>query len=145
MRWHINQTCPKRRQRVCLVYKRRKRDVEKEQKIERQQESMQALTLAGIPLSNMYFLQYPDTEVDGNAKCNDIIRYFCKSSKYNSSIRIQTRRNIKPRNDISRRRSGALREHGHNGLRVTRGHKLKLIFNPNLFVDITDVITKKSS
>ena len=53
---------------------------EREQKIDRQQESMQALTLAGIPLSNMYFLQYPDTELwQVRQNVMDIVCTFCNT------------------------------------------------------------------
>jgi len=48
--------------------------------IDRQQETIKALTIAGVPLSNIYFLQYPDTELwQHRQKVMNTISKFCET------------------------------------------------------------------
>jgi LmbE family N-acetylglucosaminyl deacetylase len=111
--------------------------------IDRQQESINALTFAGVPLSNIHFLQFPDTELwRERQKVMTAITDFCE--KYQISL-VYTHSNKANHQDHvtifeetvrgARKVNGILAYETHGGTNPS--------FSPTLFMDIDDVIDKK--
>jgi LmbE family N-acetylglucosaminyl deacetylase/CheY-like chemotaxis protein len=113
------------------------------EKIDRQQESTQALTLAGVPLSNIYFLQYPDTELwQHRQEVMNAISKFCETFQiqliYTHSNKAHHQDHVTIFDETMR---GAKKTWG---IMAYESHgATNPAFSPTLFVDITDVIAKK--
>ncbi len=111
--------------------------------VDRQQESTQALTLAGVPLSNMYFLQYPDTELwRERQKVMNTIADFCEKFQiqliYTHSNKATHQDHVTIYEETMRgaKKAWAIMAYEtHGGTNPS--------FSPTLFVDITNVIAKK--
>lgn len=111
--------------------------------VDRQQESLQALKLAGVPYSNVYFLQYPDTELwQHRQEVMTTIAKFCETFQiqliYTHSNKAQHQDHVTVFDETMR---GAKKVWGimaYESLGATNPS-----FSPNMFVDITDVIAKK--
>jgi LmbE family N-acetylglucosaminyl deacetylase len=111
--------------------------------IDRQQESLKALTLAGVNPLNIYFLQYPDTELwQVRQEVMDNIAKFCNTFKiqliYTHSNKAQHQDHVTIFEETmrgARKAWGIMAYESHGATNPS--------FSPNLFVDITDVISKK--
>jgi LmbE family N-acetylglucosaminyl deacetylase/ActR/RegA family two-component response regulator len=112
-------------------------------KIDRQQESLKALTLAGVNPLNIYFLQYPDTELwQVRQEVMNTIAKFCGTFKiqliYTHSNKAQHQDHVTIFEETmraARKAWGIMAYESHGATNPS--------FSPNLFVDITDVISKK--
>lgn len=111
--------------------------------VDRQQETIKALKLAGVPSSNIYFLQYPDTELwQHRQKVMNTISKFCESFQihlvYTHSNKAQHQDHVTIYDETVRGAKKAW------GIMAYESHgATNPSFSPNMFVDITDVITKK--
>jgi LmbE family N-acetylglucosaminyl deacetylase/CheY-like chemotaxis protein len=111
--------------------------------IDRQQESLKALTLAGVNPLNIYFLQYPDTELwQVRQEVMNNIAKFCNTFKiqliYTHSNKAQHQDHVTIFEETmrgARKAWGIMAYESHGATNPS--------FSPNLFVDITDVISKK--
>jgi LmbE family N-acetylglucosaminyl deacetylase/CheY-like chemotaxis protein len=111
--------------------------------IDRQQESTKALTIAGVTLSNIYFLQYPDTELwQHRQEVMDTITKFCETFQihliFTHSNKAQHQDHVTIFEETmrgARKAMGIMTYESHGATNPS--------FSPNLFVDITDVIAKK--
>jgi LmbE family N-acetylglucosaminyl deacetylase/CheY-like chemotaxis protein len=111
--------------------------------IDRQQESLKALTLAGVNPLNIYFLQYPDTELwQVRQEVMNNIAKFCNAFKiqliYTHSNKAQHQDHVTIFEETmrgARKAWGIMAYESHGATNPS--------FSPNLFVDITDVISKK--
>lgn len=111
--------------------------------VDRQQECLQALKIAHVPFSNIYFLQYPDTELwqHRQAVMNTISK-FCETFQiqliYTHSNKAQHQDHVTIFEETMRGAKGAW------GIMAYESHgATNPSFSPNMFVDITDVIAKK--
>jgi LmbE family N-acetylglucosaminyl deacetylase len=113
------------------------------EKVDRQQESKKALTLAGMFPSNIYFLQYPDTELwQVRQEVMNTIAKFCETFQihliYTHSSKAQHQDHVTIFEETMRGARKAL------GIMAYESHgATNPSFSPNLFVDITDVISTK--
>jgi LmbE family N-acetylglucosaminyl deacetylase/CheY-like chemotaxis protein len=111
--------------------------------VDRQQETLTALKLAGVPLSNIYFLQYPDTELwQHRQKVMNTISKFCETFQihlvYTHSNKAQHQDHVTIYDETMRGAKKAW------GIMAYESHgATNPSFSPNMFVDITDVIPKK--
>lgn len=112
-------------------------------KIDRQQESLKALTLAGANPLNIYFLQFPDTELwQVRQEVMNNITKFCETFKiqliYTHSNKAQHQDHVTVFEETmraARKAWGIMAYESHGATNPS--------FSPNLFVDITDVIPEK--
>jgi LmbE family N-acetylglucosaminyl deacetylase len=116
---------------------------EKTLEFDRQQESLQALILAGVSPSNIYFMQYPDTELwQVRQEVMNTITKFCDTFQiyiiYTHTNKAQHQDHITIFEETMR---GAKRVLGIMAYETNGATNPS--FSPNLFVDVTDVITKK--
>jgi LmbE family N-acetylglucosaminyl deacetylase len=111
--------------------------------VDRQQESLNALSLAGVPLSNIYFLQFPDTELwQHRQQVMNTISKFCNTFPiqliYTHSSKAQHQDHVTIFEETMRGAKKAWGIMAYESLGATNPS-----FSPNMFVDITDVIAKK--
>jgi LmbE family N-acetylglucosaminyl deacetylase/ActR/RegA family two-component response regulator len=112
-------------------------------KIDRQQESLKALTLAGANPLNIYFLQFPDTELwQVRQEVMNNITKFCETFQiqliYTHSNKAQHQDHVTVFEETmraARKAWGIMAYESHGATNPS--------FSPNLFVDITDVIPEK--
>jgi LmbE family N-acetylglucosaminyl deacetylase/ActR/RegA family two-component response regulator len=112
-------------------------------KIDRQQESLKALTLAGVNPLNIYFMQYPDTELwQVRQEVMNSIAKFCTTFKvqliYTHSNKAQHQDHVTIFDETmraARKAWGIMAYESHGATNPS--------FSPNLFVDITDVMSEK--
>jgi LmbE family N-acetylglucosaminyl deacetylase/CheY-like chemotaxis protein len=117
------------------------RDTEPE--IDRQNETLQALTIAGLSPQNIFFLQYPDTELwQIRQEVMNTIAKFCEAFQiqliYTHSNKAQHQDHVTIYEETmrgARKVFGIMAYESHGATNPS--------FSPNLFVDITDVIDKK--
>jgi LmbE family N-acetylglucosaminyl deacetylase/CheY-like chemotaxis protein len=112
-------------------------------KIDRQQESLKALTMAGVNPLNIYFLQYPDTELwQVRQEVMNSIAKFCEI--FGIQL-IYTHSNKAKHQDHVTVFEGTMRAARKAwGIMAYESHgATSPSFSPNLFVDITDVIPEK--
>jgi LmbE family N-acetylglucosaminyl deacetylase len=111
--------------------------------IDRQQESLKALTLAGVNPLSIYFLQYPDTELwQVRQEVMTNIAKFCSAFRiqliYTHSNKAQHQDHVTIFEETmrgARKAWGIMAYESHGATSPS--------FSPNLFVDITDVMSKK--
>jgi LmbE family N-acetylglucosaminyl deacetylase len=111
--------------------------------VDRQLESLQALKLANVPFSNIYFLQYPDTELwQHRQEVMNTISKFCDAFKiqliYTHSNKAQHQDHVTVFDETMRGAKKVWGVMAYESLGATNPS-----FSPNMFVDITDVIPKK--
>jgi LmbE family N-acetylglucosaminyl deacetylase/ActR/RegA family two-component response regulator len=118
-------------------------DVDSASGIDRQRETVQALKIAGVGLSNIYFLQLPDTELwQHRQKVMNTISKFCETFHihlvYTHSNKAQHQDHVTIFDETMRGAKKAW------GIMTYESHgATNPSFSPNMFVDITDVIDKK--
>ncbi|MGD6933872.1 MAG: PIG-L family deacetylase [Candidatus Bathyarchaeia archaeon] len=111
--------------------------------VDRQQESLQALELANVPYSNVYFLHYPDTELwQHRQEVMTTISKFCETFQihliYTHSNKAQHQDHVTIFDETMRGAKKAWGIMAYESLGATNPS-----FSPNMFVDITSVIAKK--
>jgi LmbE family N-acetylglucosaminyl deacetylase/CheY-like chemotaxis protein len=127
----------------ALIFTNGEKGMAETQQTDRQQESLKALTLAGIAPSNIYFLQYPDTELwQVRQEVMTNIAKFCEVFQiqliYTHSNKAQHQDHVTIYDETLRGARKAL------GIMAYESHgATNPSFSPNLFVDITDVMPKK--
>ncbi len=111
--------------------------------VDRQQESLQALKLANVPFSNIYFLQYPDTELwQHRQDVMNTISKFCETFQiqliYTHTNKAQHQDHVTIFDETMRGAKKAWGIMAYESLGATNPS-----FSPNMFVDVTDVMAKK--
>ena len=112
-------------------------------KLDRVQESTQALTFAGVPLSNIQFLHFPDTELWRERQkvmnaITDVCEEFQIQIVYTHSNKAYHQDHVTVFDETMRgakKATGILAYETHGGTNSS--------FSPTFFVDIGDVIDKK--
>lgn len=127
----------------ALIFTNGEKGTDRKNGIDRKKESVQALTFAGVPLYNINFLQYPDTELwKERQKVMNVITNFCEEYKihlvYTHSNKAYHQDHVTIFEETIRgakKVRGIIAYETHGGMNPS--------FSPTLFVDISDVIVKK--
>jgi LmbE family N-acetylglucosaminyl deacetylase/ActR/RegA family two-component response regulator len=127
----------------ALIFTNGEKGTDSKNGIDRKKESIQALTFAGVPLYNINFLQFPDTELwKVRQKVMNVITDFCEEFQihlvYTHSNKAYHQDHVTIFEETIRgakKARGIIAYETHGGMNPS--------FSPTLFVDISDVIVKK--